>query len=41
MYRAIVEYVQWNVHATGTWKPPPGLEDDDYTEDEEEDRVSD
>ena len=45
MDRAIVGHVEWNVHATGTWKPPPGLEDDnsmeDYTEDEEEDRVSD
>ena len=45
MDRGIVGHVKWNVQATGTWKPPAGLEDDhpmeDYTEDEEEDRVSD
>ena len=36
MDRAIVRYVQWHVHATGTWKPPFGPESDHYTEDEEE-----
>lgn len=42
MDRAIVRHVLWDVHATGTWKPPLAVEgDDNYTEEEgDKDEVS-
>lgn len=37
MGRAIVRHVRWDIHPTGTCRPPPSAEtNDNYTEEEEE-----